>query len=1374
MEHQSPTLPTVPSEQPTPTAGWTKWLRFGAKSVASLLVVIAAVFVWVLYTQSGTKTAFQLVQRWSSANVHLLGVSGRLIDDVTIDQLVYQDKTLRMQADGVQLQWQASQLWRRRLVIDSAKILHLRIASAPSKEPPKLPSDLHLPLGIHIKQVAIGKLQIARWEKQKEIPELELTAITASLDSDAQRHQSQFALSSPWGQLTSTASISTQSPFALQAKAHYTGLPDKSFPDVGFDAQITGDLRDIKIEGDAIVSQQPHRVKGSIHARIAPFETQILRALQADLKDFNPADFIQQAPQARLALHADLIPDATSKIVSGQFTLDNSAASTIDQNQLPFTHLQSHLQWDAQTVKISDLRAQLLGAGSVSGNAVLKLMPKSLPLMDAKFDVSHIDLARLDRRLHSSEIKGKLQAQTKANQLVEVQAQLLDPHASLQAEASYQIQDKAGAITVKRFDLQADDSSLQASGSLSLAGDQLFQMQAKLQHLDPARWVNGPHGKIEAEFKATGNLHPQWQVQIDMPQLQGQYAGQNMTGVLDIAASEANHVQVKKLHLQFGKNQLNASGVWGSSRNEELIANIDAPDLATFAPLVHEKVAGSLLANVRLHGQWPDLVGHADLTGKNIQLSSRVFLGSINASTDLQKGIDGNVDGSVSIQDIRADLMSKAENLAAAAVDLPYVAERLDINLKGLKGTHRVSLNANFNEERGVEAQLQGGLRDDNKDGSLDHWVGQLSSFKVSGRNRFQLEEPMAIDATPNVIHVGNAKMVGELGQIHLLHADWMPSSFKTEGTYSDLLVVDVINAVRQQYAVEGDLRLNGAWNVAVQGSIKADLAMQRQSGDLHINDTDGAGQASPLGIRDLRANINAGGLQAGSDGERIQFNANIDGARVGNWKINVDSLAQKKEGSWHIASTAPLGGTVAANIPDIQWLGPWINPGLSLKGKLRFDAKLAGSLSTPRYQANLSGRELEVGFTSEGVLLPNGILEAQVDGNHITLKNLAFSNTITMMPRHPEFRDTNWIGQKGEFSASGELDIGTNTGNIQANWKQFPFLQRKDRWLVVSGQANVTETNETWNLTGKLSADSAYFQLPKLPPPSLSNDVVVINRRTKNAAASANNNAAEPEPNKKGLKSRLDFTLDMGPRFVFVGRGLDTLLAGNIRLRAIDNGALQASGSIRTEGGTYEGYGQKLDIERGVLSFQGSPNNPSLNVRALRKGLAVEAGVEVSGTVSVPQVRLVSEPSVPDAEKLSWLVLGRGSDQLAANDLSLLLSAASAVFGGDGSRNVPLDIVQGLGFDQFNVGNIDNGLASKVPLKTVAGSTSLNTTTATEQVVSIGKRVAPGLVLSIERGLSDASGALKLSWQVSRRVTIVGRAGTEASVDAYYTFSFK
>ncbi|HAF55161.1 MAG TPA: hypothetical protein DCL01_08085, partial [Thauera sp.] len=58
------------------------------------------------------------------------------------------------------------------------------------------------------------------------------------------------------------------------------------------------------------------------------------------------------------------------------------------------------------------------------------------------------------------------------------------------------------------------------------------------------------------------------------------------------------------------------------------------------------------------------------------------------------------------------------------------------------------------------------------------------------------------------------------------------------------------------------------------------------------------------------------------------------------------------------------------------------------------------------------------------------------------------------------------------------------------------------------------------------------------------------------------------------------------------------------------------------------------------------------LNIVALRKGLEVEAGVAVTGSAKRPQIRLVSEPNVPDPAKLSWIVLGRAPDAGAGADL--------------------------------------------------------------------------------------------------------------------------
>jgi len=341
-------------------------------------------------------------------------------------------------------------------------------------------------------------------------------------------------------------------------------------------------------------------------------------------------------------------------------------------------------------------------------------------------------------------------------------------------------------------------------------------------------------------------------------------------------------------------------------------------------------------------------------------------------------------------------------------------------------------------------------------------------------------------------------------------------------------------------------------------------------------------------------------------------------------------------------------------------------------------------------------------------------------------------------------------------------VNLRTGLGTISSSWHRFPFMQSPTGWLVASGQAQLAQTDKVWNVTGKLDADAAYFSVPKQAAPKLSGDVVVLKK-----------NQARNTERASGLRTGLDFTISAGDHFIFVGRGIDTRLDGEIRLRSKNGGPIIATGNIQTVGGTYEGYGQKLQIDRGILNFQGPIDNPGLNVRAIRRGLAVEAGVEVIGTVDKPEVRLISEPDVPDPDKLSWMVLGRASDQMAGSEASLLMTAAGAIFGGDGtnSSKIPSSISRTFGLEGLSFGTTTTAPGTQLPAQTVAGT--ISSTLPGDQVFSVGKQIAPDLVFSIERSLTDASNGMKLTWKLTRQFSIIGRAGSDNAVDGQYVFSF-
>jgi translocation and assembly module TamB len=324
-------------------------------------------------------------------------------------------------------------------------------------------------------------------------------------------------------------------------------------------------------------------------------------------------------------------------------------------------------------------------------------------------------------------------------------------------------------------------------------------------------------------------------------------------------------------------------------------------------------------------------------------------------------------------------------------------------------------------------------------------------------------------------------------------------------------------------------------------------------------------------------------------------------------------------------------------------------------------------------------------------------------------------------------------------------------------NVDKVPVTQLPTRFVALSGEVRLEAAAKEMLVTGALKADAGWIGALDTPLPTPSEDIVVV-RAAKPAPA-------DDEPPREPI--RLDLKLNAGDRLYFQGRGLDTRLTGEIHVTGTPGPGLKATGAIRTVGGNYDGYGQKLSIERGVLTFQGPLDNPRLNVLALRKGLPVEAGVEVLGTTTRPRVRLVSVPDVPEPEKLSWLVLGRGASDASLGDSAVMVAAAQALLGGN---NPGSDITKKIGIDDIKIGRADTSVLGVLPQSTVAGRTG---TPSAAEVVTVGKRLNRQLYLSYEQGLADAEGTLKLAWRLTRQFQLLARAGYLPGLDAVYRWTF-
>lgn len=228
---------------------------------------------------------------------------------------------------------------------------------------------------------------------------------------------------------------------------------------------------------------------------------------------------------------------------------------------------------------------------------------------------------------------------------------------------------------------------------------------------------------------------------------------------------------------------------------------------------------------------------------------------------------------------------------------------------------------------------------------------------------------------------------------------------------------------------------------------------------------------------------------------------------------------------------------------------------------------------------------------------------------------------------------------------------------------------------------------------------------------------------------------------------------LELGKDLRVRAQGLSGKITGALQLTTSDEGELRAQGRLETVDATYRAYGQELVVDPGVLIFDGPIRNPTVDLTAWRRNQAVEAGVQVVGTVQAPRVNLVSDPVVPQGERLSWLVLGRAPGDAQGADLALLQAATGAVLGRGDSVPITQKIAGALGFDEL----------------AIRGSKEI-----ASNVVALGKRLSDKFYITYEHGLGAAAESLvKLDYLLTRRISLRAETGSTSGFGILYRLSW-
>ena len=1249
--------------------------------------VLAGVGSWLLGTSSGLQAAVAILQRYSGGMLEIEGGQGRLFDEFSLQRV-------RVHGDGwsvglreVQLRWQPGRLLQGELHVLRLQVGRAELVSLPSDTPTALPDTLLLPLDIRLMQVDVDELLLS--DDTTGGTGLRLREVQARYTADTLSHRLQVVRAVlPQGALAGTLDVAPQAPFAVQSSVTFdTQAPLHAV----YTATVQGDLQQLEVALQG--AGEGMQLRGAL--RLLPLAQSPLAHAHLTFSGVSPRWLAEDAPAARLSGEVDL-RGVQAGVFEGALALDNAQPATLDHDGLPLRALRARLRWSEAFMQLYDMDVRLGQEGRVSGEADWRPRTQQGAL---RLRVQALDPQALDSRAPSLHLGGEIALGSTGT---EQQAHVVLTDGSVSFEGA--LHRRGARIGLHTLRLARGDTELSGEGELMLDRQRSFSLETRLSRLDLRDFMDAPPTVLNAALLASGTLLPEPQVALRFDLERSRFAQHEIEGEGRLQLRGDRRAE-GDIVLRLGDNSLDVELAYGTAEDYFRLM-LDAPKL--------EQLGGGFA------GQ---LGGQAELRGSLSEPAVNFTLGGINLALSDGSRIEQIDAGG------RFDTQSVALQLVASGVREPGGSGLSEARLEmvGTRERHTVRglLSPSHNEQAMGSWQFDANGGWSLADGTW-RWQGTLDSLQASGVLPLRLQAPAGLALSREAVTLGAARLALGGGEVELQETRWTPQGWRSTGRFSGL-GVRAVEAGRELAALDAveTLRFGGDWALASGKHWQGHANVRREQGDWQL----GADHGQQLGLRDLTL-----ALRVAQDTLALQLDAS--GERLGEFGAKIELPLTVRDGGWTVADDAPLAGHLALRSENLAWLGPLLHDNLQLGGRFDLDAEVRGSFRVPRLQGYARGEGLQVALLDQGVNLEQGRLEARFETDSVQIENLEFIAPYLPLPDDKLFRDYRLPGSAGRLQASGRIALDGGQGDLQLWVAALPLVQRADRWLIVTGQGGVHYAGRSFRLQGDFRADAGLLAQVESDKPRWSEDVHIVGQAQ--------------EADGAGMRHTVDAGFDLGEHFYLRAAGLESRLAGRLKLQSAAGEPLQAIGIIATQDGVFDAYGQRLVVERGMVNFQGPPDDPGLNIRALRKGLSVEAGVEVTGTARHPVVRLVSTPNVPDAEKLSWIVLGRVPES-GGIDSSLLLAAAGNILGGQSVGQIG----RAVGVDELSLRQRETGDALE------------------NQVVTVGKRLSPQAYLSYERGLADVAGVTKFTYTLTPRITIVTRTGTEDAVDLFYSFRF-
>ena len=319
-------------------------------------------------------------------------------------------------------------------------------------------------------------------------------------------------------------------------------------------------------------------------------------------------------------------------------------------------------------------------------------------------------------------------------------------------------------------------------------------------------------------------------------------------------------------------------------------------------------------------------------------------------------------------------------------------------------------------------------------------------------------------------------------------------------------------------------------------------------------------------------------------------------------------------------------------------------------QGELNIQAQVQGNPRHPQVSGQVRWGEGSIKLRQAGLpyrLLPGA---ARLQGSKITIPEVLLESG-------------------GTLRLSGDLTLqGFAPGHLELRGvlQNFLALRREGSQVEANGALTLSGPFGNPSLTGQILIPQAtfatsFFQIAPNP------DIHLVQPSPPASEAQATHALAF------WRNMQADFTLQSTGEVLVKNKDIQVDLAGSLRVsKAPGQERLRVAGVLQAVKGTIDIQGHAFKVAEGTVSLSGKPGVPgTLAGRATCEVDEVTLMLDVSGPVNKPALNFSSNPGLPPADVLSYLVYGRPAAALSREEYNTVGQQALGVFGGVTTRKL-------------------------------------------------------------------------------------------------------